>query len=65
MQTVFSKFVRANALEMTNSELMHAVLKVKLATLTKGEPKAPFSISTTPRCRGGRYFIPWIALIYP
>ena len=28
---------------------------VKLATIVEGNPKAPFSIATTPRCRGGRY----------
>ena len=27
---------------------------VKLATIVEGDPKAPFSIATTPRCRGGR-----------
>ena len=27
--------------------------KVKLATLGEGDPKAPFSIATTPRCREG------------
>ena len=26
----------------------------KLATIVEGNPKAPFSIATTPRCRGGR-----------
>ena len=30
-------------------------VKVKLATIVEGNPKAPFSIATTPRCRGGRY----------
>ena len=30
---------------------------VKLATIVEGDPKAPFSIATTPRCRGGRYSI--------
>ena len=25
-----------------------------LATIVEGNPKAPFSIATTPRCRGGR-----------
>ena len=39
--------------------------KVKLATIVEGDPKAPFSIATTPRCRGGRYSIPWIAPLYP
>ena len=34
--------------------------KVKLATLVVGDPKAPFSISTRTRRRGGRYSIPRI-----
>ena len=29
-----------------------------LATIVEGNPKAPFSIATTPRCRGGRYSFP-------
>ena len=37
----------------------------ELATIVEGDPKAPFSIATTPRCRGGRYSIPWIAPLYP
>ena len=41
------------------------MLKKKLATIVEGDPKAPFSIATTPRCRGGRYSIPWIAPLYP
>ena len=33
----------------------------KLATIVEGNPKAPFSIATTPMCRGGRYSFPkWI-----
>ena len=28
-------------------------VKVKLATIVKGDQKAPFSIATTPKCRGG------------
>ena len=39
--------------------------KVKLATIVEGDPKAPFSFATTPRCRGGRYSFPWISLLYP
>ena len=39
--------------------------KYKLATIVEGDPKAPFSIATTPRCRGGRYSIPRIAPLYP
>ena len=33
-------------------------IKVNLATLAEGNPKAPFSIATTLRCRGGRYSFP-------
>ena len=40
-------------------------IKVKLATIVEGDPKAPFSIATTPRCMGGRYSIPRIAPLYP
>ena len=32
-----------------------------LVTLLEGDPKAPFSLATRPRCRGGHYFIPYIA----
>ena len=39
--------------------------KVKLATLVEGDSRAPFSIATALRCRGGRCSIPWIALLYP
>ena len=38
---------------------------VKLATVVEGDQKAPFSIATTPKCRGGRYSFPWIAPLYP
>ena len=34
------------------------IKKVKMATIVEGDPKAPFSIATTPRCRGGRYSFP-------
>ena len=36
----------------------------KLATIVEGDPKAPFSIATTLRCRGGRYSFPWIAPLF-
>ena len=42
----------------------YLLVKVKLATLVKGDSMATFSIATTPRCRGGRYSIPWIAPLY-
>ena len=34
-------------------------------TVFEGKSKAPFSIATTPRCKGGRYSIPWIVPLYP
>ena len=37
----------------------------KVATLVEGDPKAPFSIATIPRCKGGCYSIPWTAPLYP
>ena len=37
----------------------------KLATLAEGHPKLLFSIATTPKCREGRYSVPWIAQRYP
>ena len=40
------------------------ISKVKLATLVKGDPKAPFSIATSPKCRGGCYSIRSIAPFY-
>ena len=36
-----------------------------MATLVGGDPNAPFSIATTPRCRREHYSIPWIAPFYP
>ena len=30
----------------------------------EGDLKAPFSITTTPMCRGGHYYFPWIAPLY-
>ena len=36
--------------------------KVKLATVIECDPKAPFSIATTPRCREWRNAFPWITL---
>ena len=31
----------------------------------EGDQRAPFSIATTARCRGGHYSFPWIAPLYP
>ena len=35
--------------------------KKNYSTLVKGDLKTPFSIATTPMCRGGHYSISWIA----
>ncbi len=32
--------------------------KAVMATIVEGNPKSPFSIATTPMCRGGRYSFP-------
>ena len=37
----------------------------KQLILVEGDPKAPFSIATTPRCRGERHSFPSIAPLYP
>ena len=53
---------------MTMHKALHPkddIKKVKLATLVEGDPKVPFSVATTPRYRGGRYSISWIAPLYP
>ena len=34
--------------------------KVKVATVVESNPKGPFSLATTPRCREGRDSFPWI-----
>ena len=37
----------------------------KLATVVKGDSKAPFLIATIPKCLVGRYCIPRIDQFYP
>ena len=34
---------------------------ISWSTVVEGDPKAPFSVATTSRSRGGRYSFPWIA----
>ena len=38
---------------------------VNLANIVEGNLKAPFSMATTPRCRGWYYPFPWIAPLNP
>ena len=39
-----------------------SIFTYKLVTIVEGNLKAPFSIATTPRCRGGRYSFPGTVL---
>ena len=40
------------------------IYKIQVGNCSRGWPKG-FTIATTPRCRRGRYSIPWIAPLYP
>ena len=57
MKWVASSANRSSLLDLILTEYLIKV-KVKLATIVKGNPKAPFSVATTPMCRGGRYSFP-------
>ncbi len=54
-----------NCIKLLNPGLPELLNCVKLATVVEGDQKAPFSIATTPRCRGGHYSFIWIAPLYP
>ena len=43
---------------LKGSYIVISKVKVKMATIVEGNPKAPFSIASTPMCRGGRYSFP-------
>ena len=44
-----------------NIDIHHGIkVKVKLVTLVEEDPKASFSIATSPKCRRERHSIPWI-----
>ena len=45
--------------------LLFSYINSKVGDFSKVDPKAPFSIASTLRCRGGRYSILWIAPLYP
>ena len=49
-----SLHAKLNCLKYNCFDICLCVKKVKLATIIEGNPKAPFSIAATPRCRGGR-----------
>ena len=44
---------------------MSHLVKVKLAIVVEGKPKATFSKATIPRCSEERNSFPWIAQLYP
>ena len=49
------------ALDYSRQLCIYIYKLVKLMTVVKGDMKAPLSIATTLRCRGGHYSFPWIA----
>ena len=51
--------------EVVSSFIFVWYLQVKLVTVVEGDPRDPFSITTTPRCREGRNSFAWIAPLYP
>ena len=42
-------------------QIFYSYSKSKAGDRSRGRPKAPFSIATAQRCRGGVYSFPWIA----
>ena len=56
----FLTMISTQSRRWTSLKLKHEIFRhiSKLATIVEGNPKAPFSIATTPRCRGGRYSFP-------
>ena len=46
-------------------QLHRNLLQLIILSKVEGDPKVPFSIATTPRCRGERHCILWIAPRYP
>ena len=62
---IFLSIIYEQSIQLWNFETKISIFKVKLATIVEGDLKAPFSIATTCRSRGGRYSFPWIAPLYP
>ena len=54
----YTNNIKFRAAIFAESSYCAIVSKVKLASVVEGDPKAPFSIATTPRCRGGRNSFP-------
>ena len=62
--TLFKDFAKKEEKKslLTHQKQNLSVIKIKvmLEIVAKGDPKALFSIATTPRCRGGCYSFPCI-----
>ena len=41
---------------------LYIYIYISWPTVVEGNSKAPFSIATTPRCKEGCYFFPWISI---
>ena len=41
--------------------VLRPILILSWLIVVEGHPKATFSIATSPRCKGWRYFFPWIS----
>ena len=48
-------------LTLKNLQGLYAICTVNFTSVVEEDPKDPFSIATTSRCRGGRYSFPCIA----
>ena len=48
-------FPKIDEIIMWSKIFSYIISKVKLETVVEDDQKAPFSITTTPRCSGGRY----------
>ena len=57
LNKVFSDLVHCNVLKKCIKAPLFPPDKL-LVTIIEGDQKAPFSIGTTPRCRGGCYSLP-------
>ena len=51
--------------QLVMQHIHYSKKEVKLATVVENDPRAPFSIATTPKSGGGRYSFPGIAPLYP
>ena len=64
ISTFIGYLIPKPALLENSSVTILPIVKVKLATVVEGDQKAPFSIATIQRRRGGCYSFPWIAPLY-